>query len=113
MISIRVCLSLIFLAFCSHSFSEIDEISGNVLKIRSHDLSLNTDGDWVQIDNASDAGACRKVAGRTIFSFKGDERGSRHLSILLSAKMAGKAVTIGYDDVGLNDYYCVIRYVDI
>jgi hypothetical protein len=101
------------LIFCvSTVYSATGEVPGEVLKIRSHDTSVGIDNDWVMID-ASSAGSCRKVSGKVVFSLKNDDKGKRHLSILLSAKMANKQVTIGYDDVALNSYYCSIRYIDI
>ncbi len=111
--SFKYCVSLLILVFASNVYSQIGKVSGEVSKIRSHDTSLSTDGDWVSIDTIDAPGSCLLFDGKATFSMKGDDRGSRHLSILLAAKLAGKSVTIGYDDVSLNPYYCAIRYVDI
>jgi len=87
------------------------EVTGQINTIRSHDLSVSSD--WISLTNVT-AGSCGQSGGNAAFLFKDDERGKRHLSIAIAAKLAGKAVSIGYDDTGLQSGgFCFIRYIDL
>ncbi|MFZ5620408.1 MAG: hypothetical protein ACOY5W_05230 [Pseudomonadota bacterium] len=89
------------------------EVTGAINTLRSHDMAVSAD--WLTIDGVVSAGACAATYGnRVIFYIKDDERGKRMLAVAVAAKMGGKSVRIGWDDVALNQGgACFVRYIDL
>ena len=105
-------LALIFLTSVNAALAATGVVTGGVHIIRSHDVNVSLD--WVQLQSVPSAGSCRTDAGLALFCLKDDERGKRHLSILMSAKIASRQVGIGYDESLVHSNgYCYVRYVDL
>ncbi|MEK7321742.1 MAG: hypothetical protein AABZ84_01525 [Pseudomonadota bacterium] len=100
------------------TFAATGEVVGQISKIRSHDVTLGSNLDWISLSGIMSAGSCQVAGGLgVLFMFKDDERGRKQFSIALAAKAAGKQITVGYDDVALrntsNDNYCYVRYIEM
>ncbi len=102
----------ISLFFIVNAHSAVTSVTGKVGLIRSHLLSVSPD--WVTLTGITAAGTCPLVSGGPYFVMGDDERGKRHLSILLAAKMSGAIVVIWYDDTIKNSTgSCEISFIDI
>lgn len=108
--------AFVFLVFGGVAFATTGEVSGQIDTIRSHDTWVSPD--WISISGVTGAGGCSfTVNGSVIFYVRDNERGKRQLELAQAAKLAGKAVVIGYDDVNLtlpgNIGQCFVRYIDL
>ena len=103
---------IVLLSVLNSVYAATGTVTGKISAIRSHDTSVAVD--WIKLEDVSIAGNCNTHSGLVNFRLADDERGERHLSLALAAKMADKTVTIGYDDVNLiSSGTCLIRTITL
>ena len=89
--------------------------TGNVMKLRSHDLTNYGAGvDWVSIQGFQSAGLCKLSGPYVVIRVKDDDHGKKQFSMLLAAKISNRTVTVWVDDT-YSDVggYCYLSFIDI
>jgi hypothetical protein len=94
------------------AFATQGQVSGQIQILRSHNAEVPND--WVQLSGVTTAGNCPPlVSGQPIiFLLTDDVRGNRQFAALLTDKMAGATVTIGFDDTLVSSAgYCYLYFL--
>lgn len=73
-------------------------------------IESRVDGDFIILNEFTEAGSCPLSAGLVVARFHSGEVGSRSFSIALAAKMAQKKVRLSVDDSKKNDNgFCYVQ----
>src|SRR5258708_13809893 len=106
----KISAAALSLMLSNTAFALVGELTGEIDIIRTHDLTVSPT--WVTIKNVTAAGTCGTSYVGVPFVLKDDDRAKRILAIAIAAKMAGKSVVLGWNDVNLGGACsaCYVRY---
>ena len=118
MLKRTICKIIAFILFLgAHiptSFATHFTDTGKVAMIRLTDSSLGADWDWIGVEGFTSAGTCPLAFGYVALITRGNDRGTRMISLALTAKISGKEVQVTVDDTLKNSSgYCFIRSLDL
>lgn len=106
-----ICLAMVAISANAATFN----YTGEVALLRSHDIGLGLNSDWIALKGFGSAGICGiSDEGYVVLRIKDDDHGKRQFSLALSAFMSGKQVGVNVDDT-LKDAsgYCFLRYINL
>jgi hypothetical protein len=104
--------SCVVLMSSSSAFATVSSATGTINTLAAQDSSaIGADKDYVLVNGFTSAGTCPTSGG--LMRIRADAQGRNEMSILLSAYLAGREVTVSVDDAFKTTGDCYLRFVKV